>query len=116
MANEKVKSGKSAGDRERRKLRDAAQALLSSPLTADREESAELKARGIKKPTEADALILGLLRRAERGEMDALKFLKELTGDARGDAKTESRKNAASRPAELAAMSDEELLALLGDG
>lgn len=103
---------------ERRKLRDAAQALLSCPLSMNREEAAELRARGIACPTEADALMLNILRRAVKGEMEALKFLRDMAGEsntAKGEVKRDEQEKGLEK-LDLSAFSEGELLRMMGDG
>ncbi len=116
-AKKEYGSGESAELTEGRKLRQAAQALLSLPLPEEREDRAELKERGIGSATEADALMLVVLKKALKGEMDAIKFLRDIAGESAG-AKAEAKK--AGEPdfekLDLSALSERELMGLMGDG
>ena len=68
--------------RRRRTLREAAQVLLSAKMAFGTEEEAELlKLLGVDTPTNADGLMLVALQKATRGDVEAMRFVRDTGGE-----------------------------------
>lgn len=89
---------------------ELARGVLASPLVEDDETlRRELERRGIE-PSGAGALLYAQLREAMNGDLKAASFLRDLAGA--GEDGGAARKKAVP---DLRTLSDEELLAMLGD-
>lgn len=77
------KAGIASGEarRKRRTLREAAQTLLSAKLMLDQADPETLAELGIEAPTNADGLMLIALTKAARGDVEAMRFVRDTGGE-----------------------------------
>lgn len=78
------KGGIASGEsrRRRRTMREAAQVLLSAKLMLDQADPEVLKMLGVDDPTNADGLMLIALTKAARGDVEAMRFVRDTGGEA----------------------------------
>ena len=77
------KGGIASGEarRRRRTLREAAQTLLSAGLMLEQVDPEVLKALGVETPTNADGLMLIALTKAAKGDVEAMRFVRDTGGE-----------------------------------
>ena len=77
-------AGIASGEARRRKrtLREAAQTLLSARMAFGTEDDAELlRLLGVDDPTNADGMMLVALQKATRGDVEAMRFVRDTGGE-----------------------------------
>lgn len=77
-------AGIASGEARRRKrtLREAAQVLLSARMAFGTEDDAELlRLLGVDDPTNADGMMLVALQKATRGDVEAMRFVRDTGGE-----------------------------------
>lgn len=77
------KGGIASGEarRRRRTLREAAQVLLSAKLMLDQADPKMLAELGVETPTNADGLMLIALTKAAKGDVEAMRFVRDTGGE-----------------------------------
>ena len=108
---EKAEPGRKPARRSKQDMRQLTQRMLCTRLPEDDSLREELAARGLE-PTGAGLLLLGQLNKAAKGDTAAAKFLKEMAEEPAGKEKAEKGKDGAGL--DLSALSDRELMDMLG--
>lgn len=96
--------------RKRKRLRETLSDVLSAHVTAE-DVLAALEGSGFEKPTHQEALIYAAVARAERGDIEAARFVRDTVGERPSEALQVAFADAPVRAWDLSQMSDDDLQA-----
>ena len=105
---DKTEPGRRTTRQSKKDMRQLTRQMLRTKLPEDDSLRQELAARGLD-PTGAGVVILGQLNKAAKGDTAAAKFLKEMAEEP------EEKSPESSGEIDLSALSDRQLMAMLGE-